>query len=464
MKSIIISAAILSSVAANSRGFDHHESSPVVLHGNETAVNVGRALPTNNLVGFWHNFKNPSGNTYPLSQISNEWDVINVAFADHLGQGKLAFNLDVNAGTEVQFIADIKALKAKGKIVALSLGGQDGTVSLNDATELANFVTTLYDIITKFGFDGVDIDLEHGVYIGAPIINNLISAMKQLRQKVGPTFYLSMAPEHPNVQGGYASFGGIWGAYLPLVDGLREELTQLHPQYYNNGGFMYVDNKILNEGTVDGLVGGSLMLIEGFKTNYGNGWEFRGLRPDQVSFGVPSGPKSAGRGQATPEVIRRALTCLAQGVGCDTVKPKQPYPTFRGVMTWSINWDRFDNFAFSKPVRAALDSLGGAVPPPPPATSTVTPSAVPTTTRAQTAAPTPSTSSATSVAPTSAPTPSPSASAPTTAPSSVAPVTTASSKVCGKCTNCYYQPTDACFAGWNAQQCASVASFTWCGN
>ncbi|KAF0703637.1 hypothetical protein As57867_007558, partial [Aphanomyces stellatus] len=167
-----------------------------------------------------------------------------------------------------------------------------------------------------------------------------------------------MAPEHPYVQGGAGAYGSIWGAYLPIIDGLRNELTQIHVQYYNNGGFVYTDGRTLNEGTVDCLVGGSVMLIEGFKTNYGNGWEFKGLRPDQVSFGVPSGPSSAGRGQVTNEVVTRALTCLAKGVGCDTIKPKTPYATYRGVMTWSINWDSHDGYGFSKNARSALDSLG----------------------------------------------------------------------------------------------------------
>ncbi|OQR97394.1 hypothetical protein THRCLA_06994 [Thraustotheca clavata] len=166
-----------------------------------------------------------------------------------------------------------------------------------------------------------------------------------------------MAPEHPYVQGGYVAFEGIWGAYLPIIDALRDELTQIHVQYYNNGGFVYTDGRTLNEGTVDCLVGGSVMLIEGFQTNYGKGWKFNGLRPDQVSFGVPSGPSSAGRGYASPDVIKRALTCLVQGIGCDTIKPPRVYPTYRGAMTWSINWDSHDGYIFSRPTRQVLDNF-----------------------------------------------------------------------------------------------------------
>ncbi|RHY49258.1 hypothetical protein DYB34_010853 [Aphanomyces astaci] len=393
------------------------------------------------LVGYWHNFKNPSGDTYPLSQIGASWDVINIAFAENAGEGKVGFTLDPKAGSEAQFITDIAALKAQGKTVALSLGGQDGYVSLGNAAETANFVSSVTALLTKYGFDGIDVDLESGVSAGLPIIQNLVTGVKQIAQNIGPSFYLSMAPEHPYVQGGAGAYGSIWGSYLPIIDGLRNELTQIHVQYYNNAGFMYPDGRQLKEGTVDCLVGGSLMLIEGFKTNYGKGWEFKGLRPDQVSFGVPSGPKSAGQGFVTADVVSRSLTCLTKGVGCDTISPKQPYPSYRGVMTWSINWDRFDGYAFSNAARQALDSLGGNVPPPPPPPPTST---TPTTTKSPVPTPPgPTDIPVTTKSPVTTPPPSPS---------------------CGTCTNCYYAPTQACYNGWTVAQCNSMAALTWCGN
>ncbi|KAF0713376.1 hypothetical protein As57867_004365, partial [Aphanomyces stellatus] len=322
-------------------------------------------LPTHTLVGYWHNFENPAGPAFPLSQVSKDWDVVVIAFADSVGNGALGFTVNETAGTQVQFIKDVADLKAAGKTVVLSIGGEKGSVTLADVTQTANFVNSLYSIIQTYGFDGIDLDLENGVSVGAPIVQNIIAGVKQLKQKVGPTFYLSMAPEHPYVQGGLAQWGGLWGSYLAIIDGLRDELTQLHVQYYNNNGFLYPDGRYLREGTVDGLVGGSLMLLEGFSAQNGNGFKFNPLRADQVSFGVPSGPRSAGQGFVTQEVVTRTLTCLTQGVGCDTIKPKKLYPDYRGVMTWSINWDRFDKFVFSGYARRALDSLNGSVPPPP---------------------------------------------------------------------------------------------------
>ncbi|ROU09421.1 Ig-like domain-containing protein [Lysobacter enzymogenes] len=317
-------------------------------------------LPRHALVGYWHNFTNPSGPTIPISQVSNDFDVIVVAFGDDAGNGAVSFTVDPGAGTEAQFKADVAAARARGKKVVLSLGGQNGTVTLNNATQVANFVNSMEDLIRYYGFDGVDIDLESGagVYHGAAVQANLVTAIKQLNTRIGPSFYLSMAPEHPYVQGGFTAYSGIWGAYLPIIDGLRQELDLIHVQYYNNGALYtpYSQNG-LAEGTVDMLVGASLMLIEGFRTNNNTGVVFNGLRPDQVALGLPSGPSSANSGQASSATIANALNCLTRLQNCGTIRPQQAYPSFRGVMTWSINWDRRDGFNFSKPVRATLNTL-----------------------------------------------------------------------------------------------------------
>lgn len=313
------------------------------------------------LIGYWHNFTNPSGPTFPISEVPNAYDVIVVAFADDGGNGNITFNLDSGAGGEARFIADVAAARAKGKKVVLSFGGQNGTVTLNNATQVANFVNTVEAIMKRYGFDGIDIDLESGAGVvhGAPVIQNLIDAVKELKRRIGSGFYLSMAPEHPYVQGGYVAYSGIWGAYLPLIDGLRNELNVLHVQYYNNGA-VYTPYAVqgLAEGSVDMLVATSRMLIEGFTTNNGTGPAvFQGLRPDQVAFGLPSGPSSANSGQASVATINAALNCLTRLQQCGAIKPVKAYPTLRGVMTWSINWDRRDGLGFSNGVRESLNNL-----------------------------------------------------------------------------------------------------------
>ena len=96
------------------------------------------------------------------------------------------------------------------------------------------------------------------------MINNLVAAVKQLKQRY-PSMYLSMAPEHPYVQGGFVAYSGIWGAYLPMIDQLRNELDLLHVQLYNNGGLSTpYRGQAYPAGSVDMMVSSALMLMEGF--------------------------------------------------------------------------------------------------------------------------------------------------------------------------------------------------------
>ncbi|NJK46345.1 MAG: hypothetical protein HC933_20755, partial [Pleurocapsa sp. SU_196_0] len=365
-QSLNLSSADNGTLTLSARAFDAAGNS-----ASSSAVNVTVSIGTVNpppppppppgglakhaLVGYWHNFSNPSGSAFPLSQVSSDWDVIMIAFAENATGGNVTFTLDPSAGSEAQFIADVRAKQAQGKKVVLSLGGQNGSVSVGSQTEANNFAASLEAIIKKFGFDGIDVDLESGVSQNAPIQTYLPIGVKALKARIGSSFYLSMAPEWVYVEGGYTSYGSIWGAYIPIINALRGDLTLLHPQYYNNGSVYtpYSPNG-LAAGSTDQLVATARMLIEGFP--YG-GNQFAGLRPDQVGFGVPSGPSSAGSGFTTTTNVNNALDCLTRLVNCGSIRPNQAYPTFRGVMTWSINWDRRDGFNFSQPVASKLRSL-----------------------------------------------------------------------------------------------------------
>ncbi len=329
-----------------------------------SAVNV-RVIEANQggrhkLIGYWHNFVNPAGCPLRLADISPKWDVIDIAFADNdrNSNGTVHFNLfsgDIHstcpAMDPVQFKQDVATLQAQGKIIVLSLGGAEGTITLNNATDEANFVASLTDIIAEWGFDGLDIDLESGSNLmhGTQIQQRLPRALKQIETNMGGNMYLTMAPEHPYVQGGMIAYTGIWGAYIPLIDSLRDTLDLLHVQLYNNGGLPnpYTPGS-LAEGSVDMMVASVRMLVEGF--DLADGSRFSPLRDDQVAIGLPSGPASANSGQASTANIVSALDCLTLGTSCGTIVPSSQYVNFGGVMTWSINWDAYDGYNFSGPI------------------------------------------------------------------------------------------------------------------
>ncbi|WP_105167300.1 Ig-like domain-containing protein [Pseudoalteromonas sp. T1lg23B] len=322
---------------------------------------------THKLIGYWHNFVNPAGCPLPLNQMSDAWDIIDIAFADNdrNSNGTVHFNLfekDIHSNCPPidpqQFKQDMRNLQAQGKVFVLSLGGAEGTITLNTDSDEANFVASLTAIINEWGFDGLDIDLESGSNLvhGSQIQARLPRALKQIEQNIGGDMVLTMAPEHPYVHGGMIAYSGIWGAYIPLINELRDTLDLLHVQLYNNGGLPNpYEPGSAPEGSINMMVAHAKMLVEGFEL--ANGTRFMPLRDDQVAIGLPSGPKSANSGQAPIANITAALDCLIKGVSCSSIVPSKLYPNFGGVMTWSINWDKYDGYNFSKPIGDKLTQL-----------------------------------------------------------------------------------------------------------
>ncbi|PSV38742.1 chitinase [Photobacterium sp. GB-27] len=332
------------------------------------SVKVQEPIETqHNLIGYWHNFVNGSGCPIRLRDISPAWDIIDIAFADNdrNSDGTVHFNLyngDIRSSCEPldpqQFKDDVRELRAQGKIIVLSLGGAEGTITLNNDADQANFVSSLTDIINEWGFDGLDIDLESGSNLlhGTEIQARLPVALKQIEANIGGDMYLTMAPEHPYVQGGMIAYSGIWGAYIPMINELRDMLNLLHVQLYNNGGLANpYTSGVAPEGSVDMMVASVKMLVEGFEL--ADGSQFAPLRDDQVAIGLPSGPSSANSGQAPTQNIIDALDCVTKGSSCGSVVPTKLYPNFGGVMTWSINWDVHDGFNFSGPIGDKLQQM-----------------------------------------------------------------------------------------------------------
>ena len=323
-------------------------------------------LPRRLLVGYWHNFINESGIYIPMAEVSRDWDIVNVAFAenDRFGQpGALAFAPAEESAAS--FRAGVQLLQSRGQKVLISIGGANAFIQLNTATERDNFIRSLGDIIAEYGFDGLDIDLEGGsmnMTAGdtvsnprTPAIVNLIAATRAIKARFGAGFVLTMAPETAYVQGGYANFGGIWGAYLPLIHALRNDLTVLHVQHYNTGSITGVDDVEYYPSSADFHVALSDMMITGFAAGRDPSNFFPGLRADQVAFGLPATAGAAGSGQTDAAAVHRALDCLIKLSNCGSYRPARAHPDFRGLMTWSINWDRFGAGAFSRPHRTYLD-------------------------------------------------------------------------------------------------------------
>ncbi|MER5308938.1 glycoside hydrolase family 18 protein [Streptomyces sp. NPDC002773] len=360
--------------AVNSAG-ESPESAPVTATTTSGGGGGNPGLPAHALVGYLHSsFANGSGYTR-MADVPASWDVINLAFGEptSVTSGDIRFSLCPatecpNVESAADFKAAIKAKQAAGKKVLISIGGQNGQVQLSTTAARDTFVSSVSKIIDEYGLDGLDIDFEgHSLSLQtgdtdfrnptSPVIVHLIQALKTLKAKYGQNFVLTMAPETFFVQLGYQYYGsGPWGgqdpragAYLPVIHALRDDLTLLHVQDYNSGSIMGLDNQYHSMGGADFHIAMTDMLLTGFPVAGNTDRFFPALRADQVAIGLPASTQ-AGNGHTTPTEVNKALDCLTKKAGssCGTYQTHGTWPALRGLMTWSINWDRYNQWEFSR--------------------------------------------------------------------------------------------------------------------
>ncbi|MFG1896918.1 chitinase [Micromonospora zamorensis] len=297
-------------------------------------------LPKHLLTGYWHNFDNPAVELR-LRDVPNEYDLVAVAFAEATATpGALTFGIDpglaaaLGGYTEADFTADVRTLHSRGKRVILSVGGETGRVTVNNAASATAFADTAAALIARYGFDGIDIDLENGLNP-----TYMAQALRALRAKVGSSLIIAMAPQTIDMQ-------NPAGGYFKLALDIKDILTVVNTQFYNSGAMLGCDqNAAYGQGTVNFIVALACIQLEA------------GLRPDQVGLGLPAGPGAAGGGIVAPSVVNAALDCLARGTNCGSFRPPRTYPGIRGAMTWSVNWDVSNGNGFARTVGPHLDTL-----------------------------------------------------------------------------------------------------------
>jgi chitinase len=317
-------------------------------------ISVSKAqLPQPALIGYWHNWSDVSVPYIQLDSIDNRYNVIEVAFAIPVSGTDMNMLFTPYQQTTSEFKTKVQTLQSLGKKVLISIGGANTSVDLTTSVNKNAFVNTMTDIINTYGFDGIDIDIENGSSIlvnGGSIAAptsiaqlNLIDAVKQImanyRNIHSQKLLLSMAPETAYVQGGQSAFGNIWGGYLPIIDALRDSLDVLQVQLYNSGSMYGINGSIYTQGSADFIIAMTEAVIQGFNTS---GGMFAGLPANKVAVGLPACTSAAGGGFVDTAVVKAAINYLrgiAPQPASYTLINANGYPTLKGMMTWSVNWD-----------------------------------------------------------------------------------------------------------------------------
>jgi GH18 family chitinase len=324
-------------------------------------------LPSKVLLGYAHSWENTSAPFLYFSQmVGSKFNVVDYSFVETVNRDGYTPVLTTN---DTRYLTngvfnkqllknDIKSLRDSGVPVIVSIGGQNGHVVLENVTQKNIFVNGLKAIIDEYQFDGVDIDFEGGSmnfsagnlrdisYAGIsayPRLKNVVDAFKELKAYYGPGFLLTAAPETQYVQGGYSTYTDTFGSFLPIIQNLRNELDLLAVQLYNTGGENGLDGQYYGSAKRANMVTALTdMIIKGYNIA-STGMHFDGLPASKVLIALPACPSAAGSGYITPTEGINAMHYLRTGTTFSgrtyTMQPGGPYPSLRGLMTWSVNWD-----------------------------------------------------------------------------------------------------------------------------
>ncbi|SHG25612.1 T9SS-translocated chitinase ChiA [Flavobacterium johnsoniae] len=324
-------------------------------------------LPSKIILGYAHSWENAGAPFLYFSQmVGSKFNVVDYSFVETVNRDGYTPILTTN---DTRYLTngvfnkqllknDIKSLRDSGVPVIVSIGGQNGHVVLDNVTQKNIFVNGLKAIIDEYQFDGVDIDFEGGSmnfnagglrdisYAGIsayPRLKNVVDAFKELKAYYGPGFLLTAAPETQYVQGGYTTYTDTFGSFLPIIQNLRNELDLLAVQLYNTGGENGLDGQYYGTAKKSNMVTALTdMVIKGYNIA-STGMRFDGLPASKVLIALPACPSAAGSGYLTPTEGINAMHYLRTGTTFSgrtyTMQPGGPYPSLRGLMTWSVNWD-----------------------------------------------------------------------------------------------------------------------------
>ncbi|HAT8591185.1 TPA: hypothetical protein F7Z63_04245 [Legionella pneumophila] len=277
----------------------------------------------------------------------------------------------------------IQSLHQAGIKVILSLGGAltsipNTTVDFHQVLVASSspdvfkqtFINSLKGLISQYGFDGFDIDIEHGINAGgsfsqpqgdiavlASIINTMYSQ--------NPSLLITLTPQVANIAA-TSGFDQTWGNYASLTMQTHQSLAWVGIQLYNTGCAFGIDQVCYGPTPADApdfSVAMATDLLENWPaTVNGRPTGFQPyisyLRPSQIVIGYPS-PNANGGSDGSPvtptTTIKRAIQCLKTAIvsntSCGAYAPPRAYGNIGGVFNWEVTYDKNNQFKFAKELK-----------------------------------------------------------------------------------------------------------------
>lgn len=271
-----------------------------------------------------------------MAAIHPAYNTVNVAFVGWETDGSI---IEQFHAPEKDFMLTKDAVTALredggGREVIVSIGGGDGGVI--DSPAPAGFVDTmvlgLLDVVERYGFDGVDFDIEHrsGDLEGcASIMNDVIAGLADASSDLVITIAPQMPNLNPDVPG---TFAAGCNELAPVVGESMDALSWVQPQMYNS--WSAVETTDYAKQYVAELIAGYNITLPSSGTTVSVS-----VPASKMRLGYPATASGAGSGYIQPaELVTMVRDLQKSGVDLG------------GLMTWSIGWDQQEGWPFAEAV------------------------------------------------------------------------------------------------------------------
>ncbi len=261
--------------------------------------------------------------------------------------------------TDQQIINMVQQVKSQGRKIIVSIGGQYFTLKMATAQDKNFFESQLKGIINKFGFEGIDLDLEGGATGANPtLLAQAVTNVVDYYRSQGQDFWLTMAPEWGYVvpygygcgQYGSHSYQNLF--YVQLINAIgMDNISYIWPQTYNQGssnGVCGNNQNSINPGSgMDNFVSAlawAATTESGYSVNTsGMAAPLMPIIPaSKFVIGIPATLGAAGGGMTyimTPTLINNSWNIMKNIYGFIPA----------GYMDWAADWDAtpYTNTAYS---------------------------------------------------------------------------------------------------------------------
>lgn len=283
------------------------------------------------LCGFWFEWQP----IVELTEIPIEYNVVCVAFIEQEQQAAIPTFTPI-FHTDEYFIDGIRKLKSEGREVLISIGGTHGDISIKEKDKTA-FKNELIRIIDKYGFTGIDIDLEGESVKAADNQTVIPETLREIKDYYRSNlckkkdFMITMAPE-------FIDLRGYEAGYKPYIADLEGYYDIIFPQYYNQGADgIWSDeyNMFLSQNDDAHKSEFLYTLTNAIVTGT---QDYVKIPANKFAIGLPASPDAALNGYVkNPNDVITAMKRLAAEGN-----------EIRGLMTWSVNYDSANGYEFMR--------------------------------------------------------------------------------------------------------------------